>query len=149
MATHKTELFGHLVYSPELSYEELLSREEGVTTLLQSVLTEHGADFLHFEALGDTLRIQCMFQDGDEGFYQGICAAVAPAMKNGISARFLLVDKDLETLHCYGLSNGAWQEAVMQLPGPGDLDRAALPVSVADVAPARKATPKPAGKGKK
>lgn len=153
MATYKTELFGHLIYSPELSYEELITREEEVKALIQEVLTGHGAEFLHFEALGDTLRTQCVFQDGDEDLYQDICEAVAPAMKGGIEARFLLVDKDLEILHFYALSGGRWQEAVSSLPGPGFLDRTALPVTVADVAPARKpvpkAAPKTAPKGKK
>ncbi|MDL2271759.1 hypothetical protein LJC23_01855 [Desulfovibrio sp. OttesenSCG-928-I05] len=147
MATYKTELFGHLVYSPELSYEDLLAREEEAKLLLQNVLMEHGAEFLNFEALGDTLRAQCVFSGGDEAFYQDICNAMSPVLRDGITGRLLFVDKDLEILHLYALADGKWQEAVMQLPQPGFLDLAALPVKVLDVAPSRaKAAQKPAQK---
>lgn len=147
MATYKTELFGHLVYSPELSYEDLLAREEEAKLLLQSVLLEHGAEFLNFEALGDTLRAQCVFSGGDEAFYQDICTAMSPVLRDGITGRLLFVDKDLEILHLYALADGKWQEAVLHVPEPGFLDLAALPVTVLGVAPSRsKATPKPSGK---
>ncbi len=133
MATYKTELFGHVVYSPELTYEDLLAREEEVKEHIRAVLTEHGGDFLHFEALGDTLRVQCVFQAGDEDFFQALCAAVAPWFNEGISARLLFIDKDLESLFFYGIRDGAWQEAVLALPECGFLDAAAPAVTVGEV----------------
>ncbi|MCC8194495.1 MAG: hypothetical protein LIP28_07620, partial [Deltaproteobacteria bacterium] len=123
MSFHKIELFGHVVYSPDLSYDDLLAREEEVKTLVQRVLEKAAGDFIHFEALGDTLRFQCLLPDEHDREFHAICDELAPHVKNGLDARLLLVDKDLDMLYFYSISGGEWQEAVIGLPPAGNLTR--------------------------
>ncbi len=121
MSFYKVELFGHVVYSPDLSYDDLLAREEEVKALVQEVLEREQGKFIHFEALGDTLRFQCVRPDEQEGSFHAVCVALAPHVRNGLDARLLLVDKDLDTVYFYSIANGRWQEAVMGLPPAGYL----------------------------
>lgn len=119
MSQYKMELFGHVVYNHELSYDDLLAREEETKLLMQETLENAGGGFINFEALGDTLRFQCMLPDEDEGAFHRICEALAPNIKKGLDARMLLVDKDLDTLYYYSLVDGRWQEAIVGLPPAG------------------------------
>ena len=121
MSFHKIELFGHVVYSPDLSYDDLLSREEEVKALVQGILERAGGEFIHFEALGDTLRFQCVLPEERESVFHAICDNLAPHVKNGLDARMLLVDKDLDTLYSYSITGGKWQEAVIGLLPSGYL----------------------------
>lgn len=124
MAGYKMELFGHIVYSPDLSYDELLAREEETKLRTQSILEEAGAGFIHFEALGDTLRFQCVLPEENDDAFHRICESLAPSIKNGLDGRMLLVDKDLDTLYYYSFVNGRWQEAAVGLPPAGYLAEA-------------------------
>lgn len=132
MSFHKIELFGHVLYGPDLSYDALLAREEEVKTLIQSVLDEAGGGFIHFEALGDALRFQCVLPEERESVFHAICANLAPHVKNGLDARMLLVDKDLDTLYSYSIAGGKWQEAVVGLLPSGYL-APAQPVKLASL----------------
>ena len=122
--SNKVELFGHIVYSPELSYHDLLAREEEVKALLQGVLENVGGEFIHFEALGDSLRFQCAFAEENNDTFHHVLDAMAPNIKKDVDARVLLVDKDLDTLYYYSIANGRWQEAVVGLPPAGYLAEA-------------------------
>ncbi|SBV93505.1 conserved hypothetical protein [uncultured delta proteobacterium] len=119
MSFHKVEVFGHVVYSPDLSYDDLLAREEGIKAMVQTVLEKAGGDFIHFEALGDALRFQCVLTEEREEAFHAICDNLAPAVKNGLDARLLMVDKDLDTLYFYSVTGGKWQEALVGLPPAG------------------------------
>ena len=121
MSFLQIELFGHVVYSPDLSYQDLLTREEEVKALVQGVLETAGGDFIHFEALGDTLRFQCVFPEERDAVFHSICDGLAPHVKNGLDARMLMVDKDLGAVYFYSLTDGRWQEAVIGLPPAGHL----------------------------
>lgn len=121
MSFHKMELFGHVVYSPDLSYDDLLAREDAVKNLVQDVLEKAGGEFIHFEAMGDTLRFQCVLAEERESVFQDVCDDLAPHVKDGLDARLLLVDKDLGSVYFYSIVNGRWQEAVMGLPPAGYL----------------------------
>lgn len=118
------ELFGRVTYSPELSYHDLLEREEAVKVHIQKVLENAGGAFIHFEALGDALRFQCLLPEEKEEVFHAICDGIAPMMKNGLDARVLVVDKDLDAVYCHVIVAGKWQEATFALPPAGKLAKA-------------------------
>ncbi len=126
MASFATELFAHFVYSPELSYHDLLAREGSLKTFVTQVLDECGGEFAHFEALSDTLRAQCVFTQHDEELFHEICEKLAPAMDADVEGRLLFVSKELDFLHIYALSNGSWEESCINLPMAGPLGRALM-----------------------
>ncbi|GHV55341.1 hypothetical protein FACS1894206_09620 [Deltaproteobacteria bacterium] len=121
MPFYKIELFGHVVYSPDLTYYALLEQEEAFKTSVQAILEKAEGAFIHFEALGDILRFQCMFSEEKDEFFHQLCDAIAPHVKDGLDARLLLVDKDLDTIYFYTLAGGKWQEAVIGFPPAGRL----------------------------
>lgn len=129
MATFKMELFGHIVYSPDLSYHDLLEREDQAKTKVQDALEKASAEFIHFEALGDILRFQCVLPEEDSVVFHAICDELAPFVSDGLDARLLLVDKDLDTVYFYSISGGKWQEGTVGLPPSGYL-APALPTIV-------------------
>ena len=147
MARYKIELFGHIMYSPDLSYNDLLVREEEIKLTMQGILERAGADFIHFEALGDALRFQCVLPEEDDDNFSRICEALAPSMKNGLDGRMLLVDKDLDTLYYYTFVEGKWQEAAVALPPAGHLV-AAPPVIIGNTIPEPDALTPPAATAK-
>lgn len=121
MSFHKIELFGHVTYSPDLSYHDLLEREEELKIQVQGVLEKAEGAFIHFEALGDTLRFQCMLPEEREEVFHTVCDDLAPHIKNGLDARLLVVDKDLDAVYCYVIVGGKWQESTIALPVAGKL----------------------------
>ncbi|CAK7036805.1 MAG: hypothetical protein DELT_00600 [Desulfovibrio sp.] len=124
MSFYKMELFGHVVYSPALSYHDLLDREERIKLTVQNILEKAQGEFIHFEALGDTLRFQCVLPEEKEDVFHTICDDLAPHMKNGLDARLLVVDKDLDAVYCYVIVDGKWQESAFALPPSGKLAKA-------------------------
>ncbi len=113
----------------DLSYHDLLEREESFTLAAQAVLAATGAEFVHFEATGDALRFQCVFSEGNERLFHEICDGLSPSMDNGLAGRLLFVDKDLGSLLYYSLCRGTWQEGTLALPLAGYLDEP-VPVKV-------------------
>ncbi len=114
-----TELFAHFVYSPELSYHDLLEREEELKLLVQATLVSNDAEFIHFEAMGDTLHAQCMLTAYGEDVFHSICEALAAQVPADVEGRLFFVSKELYHVHLYTFFNGKWQEACMQLPAAG------------------------------
>lgn len=126
MAQNATELFVQFVYSLELSYDSLLEREGELKLEFAAILEQNGGEFVHFEEMGDTMRVQCMFAQYEEELFHDICDDLAPLMDGFVEARLLFVDKDMETLHIFTVCNGAWQESCLRLPTSGPLGRALL-----------------------
>lgn len=120
MALFTTELFAHFVYSPKLSYHELLGREEELKIFVSRLVEEQGGDFLHFEATGDALRAQCVFPEYHEDAFHALCDVLASEMNADVEARLLFVSKELDHLHLYALNSGKWKEAAIVLP-PGPI----------------------------
>jgi hypothetical protein len=119
MAHYMTELFAHILYSPNLSYHDLLDREEELKGFLGLLLETHGGEFLQFEAQGDALLVQCVFPGYGEDLFHALCDALAERMLGDTETRLLFVSKDLTLLHLYILSQGRWQESLLSLPlGP-------------------------------
>ncbi len=126
MASFTTELFTQFIYSPELSYQDLLEREEELKTFLARIIEEHGGEFTHFEALGDTLRAQCVFSEYGEELFHEFCDKLAPALDNQVEARLLFVSREMDFLHLYGIRDGQWTESCLSLPPAGPIGRAYL-----------------------
>ena len=146
MSYHKMEMFGHIVYSPDLSYHDLLSREEEAKLMVQAALERAGGEYIHFEALGDTLRFQCLLPEERDAVFHGICDGLAPYAANGLDARLLFVDRDLDSLYIYSLSGGKWQECAVAMPPAGTLMTKAEPVTIREVLPVKSPAPRDAPK---
>lgn len=116
-----TELFAHFVYSQELSYEELLIAEEQLQVAVTEILTTHKAQFVNFEAFGDTLQVQCSFSCYAETFFHEIADAVSDVINKNVEARLLFVDKFLDAMALYCIANGKWHEAVLHIPTAGPI----------------------------
>jgi len=123
MAHYATELFVQCVYSLDLTYHELLAVEGELKPSLTAALEQNGAEFIHFEEKGDTMRIQCVFSAHGEHLFHAVCDAFAPLMDSRVEARLLFVDKNLDVLHYYTISEKKWQEAVLCLPVAGPLSK--------------------------
>ncbi len=126
MARNATELFAQFVYSVELSYDSLMERESELKTSFTEILEQHGGEFIHFEEMGDTMRAQCAFARYEEDLFHDICDDIAPQMDSFVEARFLFVDKDVNSLHIFVINNGKWKESCLRLPEAGPLSRALL-----------------------
>jgi hypothetical protein len=119
MARYMTELFAHILYSPSLSYHDLLEREEELKTFWGLLAEMRGGEYLHFEAQGDALLVQCVFPAYGEDLFHALCDALAGRMNGDMEARLLFVSKDLSLLHLYVVSRGRWRESLLRLPlGP-------------------------------
>lgn len=116
-----TEMFAQFVYSPDLSYDELHEKEDGITTFTEALLARFGGTFINFEPVGDALHAQCVFQKFSEETAHELCDALVPLMDHGVEARFFFVRKTLVLVSLYTLSEGVWQEAQMQLPDAGPI----------------------------
>lgn len=121
MAQHASELFAQCIYSPDLSYEQLLALEADMKLELNKILEERGGEFIHFEELGDTLRVQCVFAESEENLFHSVCEEIAPLMDGTVEARLLFVDKDLEGVSFYVVNRGEWQEGFVSLPPAGPI----------------------------
>lgn len=123
MAQYAAELFVQCVYSLELSYEDLIAAEAELKVQFTSILEQNGAEFIHFEEMGDTMRVQCVFATYTENLFHSICDLLAPFMDGRVEARLLFVNKDLNFLHIYTISNNSWQECSLHMPAAGPLTR--------------------------
>lgn len=126
MAHYETELFVQCVYSLELSYHDLLEREAELKLAINEALENNGAEFIHFEPMGDTMRAQCMFAAHAEDLFHEICKGLAPHMDGNVEARLLFVHKNLDLLHIYTISKKKWKEACLSLPLSGPIAKALL-----------------------
>ena len=128
MAYYTIEVFGHITYSSELSYHDLLELEETAKATVQGILEKSGGEFIHFEAMGDTLRFQCLLPEENDEVFHAICDGFAPHANEHLDIRLLFVDKDLGSIYFYSISAGKWQEATVALPPPGYLPETTEPV---------------------
>ncbi len=115
MAKYDCELFGYFSYDAALSYNELHVFEAEFREALQGVLEQNNADFLQFEPEGDALRIQCVFNNFYEESLHAVCEAVCQVMTPHVRGKFLAVNKDLQDLLVYRLTNNGWSEGIISL----------------------------------
>ena len=123
MARYAAELFVQCVYSLELTYDELIAAEGELKVAMTAILEKNDAEFIHFEEMGDMMRVQCVFSTYGENLFHAVCDGIAPLMNGTVEARLLFVDKDLDSMHFYTVSDKKWQEAVLHMPAAGPLTR--------------------------
>ena len=126
MSAYQCELFGHFVYSEDLSYADLLEQETNLISAFDRLLRDMDAAHIDFTPTGDALRVQCMFAEADDALLRSVCDAVAPLIANDIKGKMLFVDKDLAHIALYCLEQSAWKESFVALPDAhGELKRSA------------------------
>jgi hypothetical protein len=136
MPKFRTELFGQLIYDPEISYEDLLPLEEELINLVTARLEEFRGRFITFESEGDRAYFQCLFQD----FGAAMFANISKSLKNltvgkgglgglgdlggRIEGKLLFVDKELSAVYFYTLNKGKLAGRKVELPAAGAIDKA-------------------------
>lgn len=148
MPKFRTELFGQLIYDPEISYEDLLPLEEELISLVTARLEEWRGRFITFESEGDRTYFQCLFQDFDEEIFAGISKALKPLtggkgisgspgnpenlvnltnlpnLNGRIECKLFFVDKELSAVYFYALNKGKSVGRKVELPSAGAIDKA-------------------------
>lgn len=118
MAIFRCSMFGHIVYDDKLTYQELLDTEARVTALMHTVLEECGAQHIDFTPQADALLVECLFPDVDRDVNHDLCDAVIRHLGPGVLARFLFVDRRMDSAVFYFLGRGKWQEQALSIPAP-------------------------------
>lgn len=124
MPKYSTELFGQLIYAPEISYDDLLPLEEELTGLVTQTLEEHKAQFIHFESEGDRTFFQCVFRDFGEEFFGAIARTLAKRADGKVECKLFFVDKELGSAYFYALQKGKLKANKVTLPTAGPIDTA-------------------------
>lgn len=118
MATYGCVMFGHILYDDKLTWQELIETEARVTRLMQSALEEVGARHIDFIAQGDALLVECVFPEVNRETNQALCNAVIRDLGASVLARFMFVDRQMDSTVFYFLGRGKWQEQALSVPGP-------------------------------
>ena len=111
-----TEMFGNFIYSPELSYNELLVLEGTLKDEISEVLYDNEAEHISYDVSSDSIRIQCSFAQYNEHFFHKICDQILPFLKFNVEGKILFLHRDISTIHIYTIFNGDWQEASIFVP---------------------------------
>ncbi len=127
MSVYQCELFGHFVYSEDLSYVGLLEREAALMDAFDRLRRGMDAAHVDFTPTGDALRAQCVFAKADEALFHSVCDAIAPLLGDDMEGKLLFVDKDLEHVALYCLAGAVWKEASIALPEARDALKRAEP----------------------
>ncbi len=115
MGMHDCEIFGHMLYSPDLSYNELYALEADLIDELRDALEQAGAEHVDLTAQGDALRMQCVLARYEEAAFHSLCDAVAAFLPKSVQGRLLCVHKDLHVVHLYCFLENGWKEAAMDI----------------------------------
>jgi hypothetical protein len=123
MPKYRAELFGQLIYSPEISYEDLLPLEDELIIFVRQTLENVNARFISFEQEGDHTFFQCVFQNFDESFFASLGHMLKDKIKNKVEGKLFFVDKALSSVYFYALNNGALKTHKVTLPMAGPIDK--------------------------
>lgn len=118
MAIFHCSMFGHVVYDDKLTYQELLDTETRVTAVMHKALEECGAQHIDFTPQADAMLMECLFSDMDRDQERALCASVIRQLGPGVLARFLFVDRRMDSVVFYFLGRGKWQEQALSVPAP-------------------------------
>ncbi|MDR2893392.1 MAG: hypothetical protein LBV80_09985 [Deltaproteobacteria bacterium] len=124
MPKNRTELFGQLVYAPEISYEDLLPLEEKLIAAVSEKLEAAKAKFVNFESEGDRTFFQCVFNEFGEEFFASLAAQIKKDMDARCECKLFFVDKELVAAYFYAINKGKLKVGKMPLPAAGPIDRA-------------------------
>lgn len=116
MSKFQCEMFGHILYDPELTYNDVLVREAALIDGMQAVLDEAEAYHIDFTPMGDGLRVQCVFHEHTETLFHNLCQKLVPLLDANVHGKLLFVDKGLDFLHIYLLGQGRFAESTLAIP---------------------------------
>jgi hypothetical protein len=114
----RCEVFGHFIYAEELSYSALLDKETRLKEELARLLDDAGFVHLHFVSAGDFLLLQGAAGEYDQGLFHEVCDGVSRILDADVRARLLFVDRFLDSILFYALTNETWREACLDFPLP-------------------------------
>ena len=126
MPKYSCELFGQIIYAPEISYDDLLPLEEALMALATETLEDQGAQFIHFESEGDRTFFQCIFREFGEDRFSSLARKLAPQADGRIEWKLFFVDKELGGALFYGIEKGKIKANKVTLPAAGPIDTALL-----------------------
>jgi hypothetical protein len=124
MPKYRTELFGQLIYSPEISYADLLPLEEELMLFVRQTLEQFDGQFISFEPEGDHTFFQCVFQGCADSLFTSIGQTLKEKIAGLVEGKLFFVDKALSAVYFYALNKGALQGQKMVLPAAGPIDKA-------------------------
>ena len=125
MPKYRTELFGQFIYSPDISYDDMLSLEDELKVFVSEKMEEFGGAFLHFESEGDRTFFQCVFSEFDENLFNATASALNRT-DGKVESKLFFVDKELVSAYFYALSKGKLSGHKVSLPAAGPVDKALL-----------------------
>ncbi|MDR2051463.1 MAG: hypothetical protein LBQ63_06825 [Deltaproteobacteria bacterium] len=124
MPKHRVELFGQIIYAPELSYDALLDLENGIKASAAAILEDFQAEFITFESEGDRTFFQCVFPDCDAGMNERIAGRFIGKMNPHLECKLLFVDRMLYRHWFHALTHRGGIRKEINLPEAGPIDKA-------------------------
>lgn len=124
MPKHRAELFGQIIYDPEISYDELLGLENDMKNFTLSTLEDCRAQFISFESEGDRTFFQCAFQECRQDLSEKIAAIFASRMTKQLECKLFFVDKMLYEHYFYIVTPRGGKAKKLTLPEAGPIDKA-------------------------
>jgi hypothetical protein len=121
MPKFRCELFGHIIFTEELSYAELLEKETRIKENLTELFSRTGFAHVHFTPTGDFLLVQGAAVEHDQEVFQEVCAELSQLLDEDVAARLLFVDRFLHSVFFYLLNNETWQESFFEWPLPDNM----------------------------
>ncbi len=118
MKKNQYEMFCHLIYAENLSYEELLEKENQIIPDINQVLLELEASYINFEQLGDSLNVQCVLTSNELEQLKSMANDIASIASENIEGRIVLIDAMLDQILCFFIVNGKCQAGELNLPSP-------------------------------
>ena len=115
MARHQCELFGVVLYGPDLSYQALYELEQQFIDRLREILEGAGAVHLDFWGAGDALQLQCSLGERDKATLHDICDEATAMLTGELRGRLVCVDKDLTAIDIFHLFPGNWEQEKVEI----------------------------------
>jgi hypothetical protein len=111
-------MLGHILYDDRLTYQELLEAEARVVAVMQAALEERGGRHVSFVRQADSLLMECLFPQADRELNHALCDEVISRLGPSVLARFMFVDRQMESVVFYFLGRGKWHEQALSIPDP-------------------------------
>ena len=124
MPKYRAELFGQLIYSPEISYEDMLPLEEELILFVRQTLEHYHGQFISFDPEGDHTFFKCVFQTFDEDLFAALGQRLKDKISDKVEGKLFFVDKALASAYFCALNNETLETRTITLPAAGPIDQA-------------------------
>lgn len=116
MDKYRVEIFAEFTYSQKLTYEDLLTLENGLRENMESIFQSAGAEHLDFTPMGDLLMFQCAFEARNLEILRDVAQEMAAILPEGVSGLLMCLEKNLASYHLFWLKPRQWSEKECKLP---------------------------------